>query len=81
MNNHQQENVGSHQKKKKIPYIQRQRKSPNKMVGGAKSSLESNPYTPETLRGLRKIKIKIKKTTTLWAPGPRDPTEIEPKLP
>ena len=62
---------------KKIPYIQRQRKSPNKMVGGAKSSLESNLYTPETLRGLK----KIKKTTTLWAPGPRDPTEIEPKLP
>ena len=47
--------------KKKIPYIQRQRKSPNKMVGGAKSSLESNLYTPETLRGLKKIKIKIKK--------------------
>ena len=46
---------------KKIPYIQRQRKSPNKMVGGAKSSLESNLYTPETLRGLKKIKIKIKK--------------------
>ena len=40
-NNHQQENVGSHPKK--IPHIQGQRRSPNKMVGGAKSCLESNP--------------------------------------
>ena len=34
MNNHQQENVGSHQKT--IPDIQGQRRSPNKMVRGAK---------------------------------------------
>ena len=29
--------------KKKIPHVQEQRRSPNKMVGGAKSCLESNP--------------------------------------
>ena len=28
---------------KKIPHVQGQRRSPNKMVGGAKSHLESNP--------------------------------------
>ena len=36
------------------------------MVGGAKLHLESNPYPPETFRGLKQ---------TLCAPGPRDPTE------
>ena len=41
LNNHWQVNVGSHQKK--MPHIQRQRRSPNKMVGGAKSCLESSP--------------------------------------
>ena len=41
LNNHWQQNVGSHQKK--IPYVQGQRKSPNKMVGGVKSHLESSP--------------------------------------
>ena len=40
MNSHQQENVGSHQKK--ILHIQRQRRSPNKMVGRAKLCLESD---------------------------------------
>ena len=40
LNNHQQENVGSDQKK--IPHIQGQSRSPSKMVGGAKSCLESN---------------------------------------
>ena len=29
--------------KKKIPHVQGQRRSPSKMVGGAKSHLESNP--------------------------------------
>ena len=33
-------------KKKKIPHIQEQRRSPNKMVGGAKSHLESTPEVP-----------------------------------
>ena len=37
LNNHQQENVGSHQKK--IPCIQGQRRSPNTMVGGAQLCL------------------------------------------
>ena len=41
INNHQQKNVGSHQKQ--IPCIQGQRRSHRKMVGGAKSRLESNP--------------------------------------
>ena len=41
LNNHQRENVGSHQKK--IPYIQGHRRSPSKMVGGARSQLQSNP--------------------------------------
>ena len=40
LNNHWQENVGSHQKK--TPCIQGQRRSPNKMVGGVQSHLESN---------------------------------------
>ena len=40
LNNHPQENVGSHQIK--IPHIQGQRRSPSKMVGGAKMHLESN---------------------------------------
>ena len=40
-NNHQQENVGSNQKK--IPHMQGQRTSPSKMIGRAKSHLESHP--------------------------------------
>ena len=47
LNNHQQENVGFHQKK--IPHIQGQR-SPNKMVGGPKSCLESNPVPTRDAR-------------------------------
>ena len=43
LNKCQQENVGSHFKKKKILHIQRQRRRPSKTVGGAKSCLESNP--------------------------------------
>ena len=54
-----------------IPHIQGQRRSPSKTVGGAKSCLESTPYHPETLRGLKH---------TLCAPGPRDPTETETEL-
>ena len=66
LNNHQQQNVGSHQKK--IPHIQGQRQSPSKMVGGAKSHLESNPiHTRYALRA------QIK---PLCIPG--DPTETEP---
>ena len=70
LNNHWQENVGSHWKK--IPHIQGQRRSPNKMVGGAKSRLESNPIPARDLwEGSNKI---------LCTPGPSDPTETEPEL-
>ena len=41
LNNHRQENAGSHPKK--IPHVQGQRRSHNKMGGGAKLHLESNP--------------------------------------
>ena len=41
LNNHQQENIGSHQKN--IPHVQGQRRNPSKMIGGVKSRLESNP--------------------------------------
>ena len=41
LSNRWQKNVGSHQKK--IPHIKGKRRSPSKMVGGVKSSLESNP--------------------------------------
>ena len=49
LNNHGQENVGSHQKK--IAHIQGQRRSPSKMLGVVKSPLESNPIpTRDTWR-------------------------------
>ena len=69
LNNHQQENVGSHQKKK--PHIQRQRRSPSKTLRGAKSHLESNHITARDTQRLKQ---------TLCALGPRDPTETEPEL-
>ena len=43
LNNHRQENVGSHQNK--IPHIQRQRRGTRKTVGGVKSHLASNPIS------------------------------------
>ena len=53
LNNHQQENVGSHQRK--IPHVQGQRRSPNKIVGGVKFHLESNPIpASDTWRAQRK---------------------------
>ena len=53
LNNSRQENVGSHQKK--TTHIQGQRRSPSKMVGGAKSCLESNPIPArDTLRAQMK---------------------------
>ena len=49
LNNYQQENVGSHQKK--TPHIQGQSRSPSKMVGGETPHLESNPIpTRDTQR-------------------------------
>ena len=43
-----QENVGYHQKK--IPHVEGQRRRSNKMVGGAKPHLESNPITARDAR-------------------------------
>ena len=48
LNNHWQENVGSHQKM--IPHIQGHRRSPSKIVGGAKSHLEPNPIPARDTR-------------------------------
>ena len=53
LNNHPQENVGSHQKK--ITHVQEQRRSPSKMVGGMKLHLESNSIpTRDTQRAQTK---------------------------
>ena len=52
LNNHLQENVGSHQEK--IPHFQGQRRSPNKKVGGAKLHLESNPIPRDAHRAQTK---------------------------
>ena len=75
MNNHQKENVGSHQKK--IPHVQRQRRSPSKTVRGAKSHLESNPIPA---RDAWRAQTSPSKVLIGCAPGPRDPTETEPEL-
>ena len=69
INEAEQENVGSHQKK--IPHVQGQRRSPSKMVWGAKSRLESNPIST---RGAQRAQRK--------ACGHQEaPTETEPDLP
>ena len=54
LNNCWQENVGSHLKK--IPHIQGQRRSPSKMVGGAKSHLE---WSPIPTRDARRVQTKL----------------------
>ena len=52
--NHQQENVGSHQKK--TTHIQGQRRSPSNTVGRAKSPLESNPiHTRDAQRAQKNL--------------------------
>ena len=56
---------------KEIPHIQGQRRSPSKTIGGMNSHLESNPFLPDMLRGLKQ---------TFCAPGPRGPTETETEL-
>ena len=66
LNNHQLENVGSHQKKKKISYVQGQRRSPSKMVGGEKSHLESNCNPPEMLRGLKQNLVHTRRSHRNW---------------
>ena len=53
-------------------HVEEQRRSPNKMVGGTKSHLESNPIPArDTWRA----------QTKPCAPGPRHPTEAEPAQP
>ena len=52
LNNHWQENVGSHQGK--ITHIQGQRKSPSKMVREVKACLESNPIPARGSRRAQK---------------------------
>ena len=54
LNNHHQENGGSHQKKK-IPHAQGQRRSPSKMVEGAKSRLESNPIITREAQSVQNL--------------------------
>ena len=56
--------------RKNIPYIQGQRRSPSKMVGGMKLCLESNPIPN---RNAQRTQTKI-----LCTPG--DSTETEPDL-
>ena len=55
----------------KIPYIQMQRRSPSKMVGGVKSHLESNPIPARDTQRTQ---------TNLDTRGPRHPTETETEL-
>ena len=57
----------------KIPHVQGQRKSPNKMVGGAKLHLESNPILT---RDARKAQTK-----PCAHQDPGTPQETEPELP
>ena len=59
LNSHWQENVGSYQGK--IPHVQGQRKSPSKVVGGAKSCLESNPIPA---RDARRVQTNLVCTRT-----------------
>ena len=54
-----------------IPHVQGQRRSPSKMVGGAKLHLESNSIP---------VRDAQRAQTTLCTPGPRDPTETETEL-
>ena len=75
LNNQQQENVGSHEKK--TSHIQGQRRSPNKM----QSHLESNPIPTRDSWRAQTNKQTKKPQKSLCAAGPRDPTETESDLP
>ena len=57
--------------KKKIPYVQGQRRGPSRTVGGAKSHLESN---------LLPTRDAHRDRTNLCSLGPRDFTETQPEL-
>ena len=70
LNNHWQENVRSHQEK--IPHAQGQRRNTSKMVGGAKSRLESNPITTrdtqraQTTPSVHQETLQRLRQTCLW---------------
>ena len=57
--------------KKRCPTAKGKGEGPSKTVGEVKSPLESTPYPPEVLRGIKQ---------TLCALGPRGPTETEPEV-
>ena len=69
LDNCRKENVGSHQKK--ITHVQKQRRIPSKMVGRAKSHLETNSIPARDHGGLKQ---------TSCATGARDLTETEAEL-
>ena len=64
LNNCWQENVQSHQK---IPHIQGQRRSPSKMVGGAKSCLESNPIPARAVQRAQTKPVHTRRPHGDWA--------------
>ena len=70
LNNHRQENVGSHQKR--IPRVQGQRR-PQQDGRRGKIMFRIKPHTYQ-----RCLKCS---NETLCTPGPRDPTGTEPDLP
>ena len=63
--------------KKRHPMSKGKGEAPSKMVGGAKSHLESNPIPA---RDAWRAQTSPPKVLIGCAPGPRDPTETEPEL-
>ena len=63
--------------KKRHPMSKGKGEAPSKMVGGAKSHLESNPIPA---RDAWRAQTSPSKVLIGCAPGPRDPTETEPEL-
>ena len=59
LNNRQQENVGPHEKR--TPHVQGKRRHPRKMVGGAKSDLESHPTCISDSRGSKQTLVCSRK--------------------
>ena len=76
LNNHQQENVGSHQKKtknKKTNPHPRAKENPQQDGRRGKITFRIKPHTHQ--------RCSEGSNKTLCTPGPRDPTESEPDLP
>ena len=69
LNNHRQENVGSHQKR--YPMSKGRGEAQVRQQEGQNCIQNQTPYPPEGLRGLKQ---------TLYVPGPRYPTETEIEL-